>query len=85
VWKVMAGTGEALLGPGIAVQEQPMRITVEREVVSSREGGGGGRTSEDRLGQHNQSGAKGPYFIRVWVDGEESVHGHSRAQQHRYE
>lgn len=80
----MAGTGEALLGPGVALEEQPVRITADREVVSSREGGGGGRMSGDRYGQHNQPGAKGPCFVRVWVDEEESVHGR-KAQQHRYE
>ena len=41
--------------------------------------------SDDRRGQHNQPGAKGPCFVRVWVDEEESVHGHPKAQQHRYE
>jgi hypothetical protein len=46
VWKVMTGTGEALLGPGIAFQEQSVRITVKREIVSSREGGGGGCMSD---------------------------------------
>jgi len=41
--------------------------------------------SGDRCGQHNLPGAKGPCFVRVWVDEEESVHGQSRAQQHWYE
>ena len=34
----------------------------------------------DRYGQQNLPGAKGPCFVRVWVDEEESVHGQSRAQ-----
>ena len=55
VRKVVAGTGEALPGPGHAVWEQPVRITVEREVASSRVGVGGGRSSGDRRGQHNPS------------------------------
>lgn len=36
--------------------------------------------SGDRYGQHNLPGAKGPCFVRVWVDEEESVHAHSKAQ-----
>ena len=53
VRKVKAGTGEALPGPGFAAREQPVRITVNREVAPSREGVGGGRSSGDRRGQHN--------------------------------
>lgn len=53
VWKVVAGTGEALPGPGYAAREQPVRITAEREIASSRVGVGGGRNSDHRRGQHN--------------------------------
>jgi hypothetical protein len=53
VRKVMAGTGEAFPGPGHAVREQSVRITVNREVASSRVGVGGGCSSSDRCGQHN--------------------------------
>jgi retron-type reverse transcriptase len=41
------GTGEALLGPGLRGQEQVLPITDAREVAASREGVGGGRSSDD--------------------------------------
>ena len=53
VRKVEAGTGEALPGPGFAAREQPVRITVNREVASGREAVGWGRSSDHRRGQHN--------------------------------
>ena len=60
VRKVVAGTGEALPGPGPAAREQPVRITAEREVASSRVGVGGGRSSDHRRGQHNPPQRRAP-------------------------
>jgi hypothetical protein len=39
--------------PGLWPAEQPVRITAQREIASSREGVGGGHSSGQRRGQHN--------------------------------
>jgi hypothetical protein len=39
--------------PGLRPVEQPVRITAQREVAPSREGVGGGHSSDQRRGQHN--------------------------------
>jgi hypothetical protein len=64
--KVDAGTGEALPGLGTAVREETVRIT-GREVASSREGVGGGDSSDDGTGQHNPARAKRPCFTGAGV------------------
>jgi len=74
VRKVVAGTGEALPGPGPAAREQPVRITAEREIASSRVGVGGvvvAITGEDNITRRS----KGPLLRLCLIDWEESVHG----------
>jgi len=75
VRKVVAGTGEALPGPGPAAREQPVRITAEREVASSRvvsEGVVVVITGEDNITRRSE----GPLLRLCLFDWEESVHGH---------
>jgi hypothetical protein len=47
VKKVVVATGEALLGSSCGDKEFRLPITGLREVVGSREGVGGGRSSDD--------------------------------------
>ena len=60
--KGVVGTGEALLGPVLRWTGASLPITENREMAGSREGVGGGRSSDDGRGQHNPARAKGPYF-----------------------
>jgi hypothetical protein len=66
---------------GVAFQEKSVRITADRESHRVERVVEGAVGASDRYGQQNLPGAKGPCFVRVWVD-EESVHGQSRAPQH---
>ena len=60
--------------PGTAAREQPVRITAEREIASSRVGVGGvvvAITGEDNITRRS----KGPLLRLCLIDWEESVHG----------
>jgi len=60
--KGVVGTGEALLGPGLAAREAGPPITNAREVAGGREGVGGGRSSDDGRDNTTRPPAKGPCF-----------------------